>query len=55
MIGELGVAFVVPASGRDAPSLDELRLVPGASRRLQGARSDSRARRAPAHPDGEGR
>lgn len=25
VIGELGVAFVVPASGRDAPSLDELR------------------------------
>ena len=56
VIGEIGVAFVVPVAGCDAPSLDELRgMVRSPARRLQGARSDGRARRASPYADGEGR
>ena len=56
VLGEIGVAFVVPAPGHDAPTLDELRRVRRRSpRRLQGARRRDPDGRTPAHVDGQGR
>ena len=56
VLGEIGVAFVVPVAGTATPTLDDAAgVVPGAHRRLQGTRPRRGARRAPAHLDAEDR
>ena len=55
-MGEVGIAVVVPRDAGAPPTLDELRAFATASRRrLQAPRRPQTRRRAPAHPDGEGR
>ena len=56
VMGEIGVAVVVPARPGASPTLDELRaFAQPARRRVQAARGGGRTRRAAPHRGREGR